>query len=353
MAQVRVMHYLNQFFAGIGGEEKADVPPDSREGPVGPGKHLQDLLGDSAKIVTTAYCGDNYFVQHPEEALTSILKIAKDKDVKLVVAGPAFDAGRYGLACVDVCHTLSTSAGLYSVTSMYEENPGVEAYKQYKDTGVFLLPTLSTLSSMEDALSRMAKFVSKLVSGVKIGPAADEDYIPRGIRVIEPVHKKGAQRAVEMLMNKVAGRPFATEIPIEIPEVIPIPHRIANLKEAQLAIASTTGVHATGNPYGFVATKNTKWAKYPIDQLNSMKDVAWDVVHGGYSADIISSNPDCGVPLDVCREMKGEGVFAQLNPSLYATTGNGGAISAMRAIGREMGLSIKAEGVDGVLLVST
>ena len=32
MAKVLVMHFLNQFFAGIGGEDKADVPVGSSEG---------------------------------------------------------------------------------------------------------------------------------------------------------------------------------------------------------------------------------------------------------------------------------------------------------------------------------
>ena len=62
MTQVRVMHYLNQFFAGIGGEEKADVPPDFREGSVGPGKRLQGLLGDSANIVTLYLMAETSFI---------------------------------------------------------------------------------------------------------------------------------------------------------------------------------------------------------------------------------------------------------------------------------------------------
>jgi len=51
MSKVRVMHYVNQFFAGIGSEERAGVPVESFEGPVGPGKRLQILLGESAKII--------------------------------------------------------------------------------------------------------------------------------------------------------------------------------------------------------------------------------------------------------------------------------------------------------------
>ena len=37
---LRVVHYINQFFAQIGGEEKADYAPEYREGAVGPGLAL-------------------------------------------------------------------------------------------------------------------------------------------------------------------------------------------------------------------------------------------------------------------------------------------------------------------------
>ncbi|MFC1814915.1 glycine/sarcosine/betaine reductase selenoprotein B family protein [Thermodesulfobacteriota bacterium] len=51
VARIRVVHYLNQFFAGVGGEEKADIPLFFSEGPIGPGKRLQTLCSGSAEIV--------------------------------------------------------------------------------------------------------------------------------------------------------------------------------------------------------------------------------------------------------------------------------------------------------------
>ena len=47
----RVIHYINQFFAGIGGEDKADVGPEVREGVVGPGMAFKAALGGEAEIV--------------------------------------------------------------------------------------------------------------------------------------------------------------------------------------------------------------------------------------------------------------------------------------------------------------
>ena len=353
MAQVRVLHYLNQFFAGIGGEEKADVTPGSRQEPMGPGKRLQDLLGDSAKIVTTVYCGDNYFAQNHDEALASILKIAKAQDIKMVIAGPAFQAGRYGFACAEVMHYLSTSLDLYCVGGMHIENPAVATYKQYKDRGVFVLPTAADVAGMEDALSRMAKFVSKLVPGANIGSAAEEGYIPQGIRVIKTVNKSGKERAIDMLLDKLAGRPFTTEIPIEHLESVPVPPPVANLKDAYLAIVSSAGVVPEGNPDGFKSIRVTQWEKYSIENLDSMKDGKWEVHHFGYDNTYMLQNPNYGVPLDVVREMEKEGVFARLCPYFFTTVGTNASIHAMQKNGREIAQELKAEGVDAVLLVST
>jgi len=353
MAQARVMHYLNQFFAGMGAEDKTNVPVGFREEALGPGKRLQSLLGDSAKIVVTTYCGDNYFAENTDKALEAILQIAKNHNVEIVVAGPAFAAGRYGFACNEVCHFLSTSAGLHCVTGMFAENPGVDGYRQYKDRRVFLLPTSDAISGMEDALSRMAQFVSKLASGSAIGLASEEGYLPRGIRLDVDVNKIGAERAINMLLDKLAGRSFDTEIPYESFEEVPIPPAIADIKKTCIALASTSGVTTAGNPYGFKMFRNTKFEKYPIGNMNSMKEASWNVLHGGYGTSFMLANPNYGVPLDASRELEREGAFKKLYPYFYGTTGVEGTITDMEAIGRSMATDMKAEGVDAVLLVST
>jgi glycine reductase len=56
----RIVHYVNQFFGGIGGEEKAHTPLEVREGPVGPGRALQQVLGGKGAVVATLICGDDY-----------------------------------------------------------------------------------------------------------------------------------------------------------------------------------------------------------------------------------------------------------------------------------------------------
>ena len=46
---MRVVHYLNQFFGGLGGEKKAGAPLKSRQGAVGPGLLLEQLLGNAMR----------------------------------------------------------------------------------------------------------------------------------------------------------------------------------------------------------------------------------------------------------------------------------------------------------------
>ena len=51
MSKLRIVHYINQFFANIGGEEKADYQPELREGIVGPGMALTPISTRTLKLL--------------------------------------------------------------------------------------------------------------------------------------------------------------------------------------------------------------------------------------------------------------------------------------------------------------
>ncbi len=353
MARMRILHYINQFFAGLGGEDKALTPMGVLKGPIGPGRRLDSLLRKYGEIVVTVYCGDEYFVHNQEGVLNSTMKLAKDENIEAIICGPAFLAGRYGFACVEVCQFLSSFGGLFAISAMSPDNPAVLKYKQYKNGRMYIFPTSDQLTGMEEALSKIASFVSKLAIGEGVPRASEDGYIKRGIRIPWIANKIGAKRAVDLLVDKMMGSSFITEIPLETKEVAIVAPPISNLRDAQLALASTAGVHAAGNPYGFKAFSNTQWKKYPIGHLRSMKDAEWCVIHGGTSTAYMSGNPNFAVPIDVCTEMLREGVFRELCPYLYATTGVGASVSTMESIGREIAIDVKDQGVTGVLLVST
>ncbi|MDQ3353385.1 MAG: glycine/betaine/sarcosine/D-proline family reductase selenoprotein B, partial [Actinomycetota bacterium] len=112
----RVVHYLNQFFAGQGGEDAASSPPRSQDGAVGPGRRLGQLLGSDFEIVATVFCGDDDASGRPE-AIDEILALVRQGNPDLLVIGPAFTSGRYGLACARLARA-AVDAGLAVVAAM-------------------------------------------------------------------------------------------------------------------------------------------------------------------------------------------------------------------------------------------
>ena len=179
MKKYKVVHYINQFFAGIGGEEKADYKPELREGFVGPGQALQAALGDEFEVVATIICGDNYFGENLEVATDTVLEMVKKYNPDVFVAGPAFNAGRYGVACGTVCKAVEERLGVPSVTAEYEENPGVDMFR--KD--VIIMKTGNSAADMRKAVKSISNIVKKLAKGEEILGPAIEGYHERGIRV--------------------------------------------------------------------------------------------------------------------------------------------------------------------------
>src|SRR5262245_60668309 len=116
--EMRIVHYLNQFFAGIGGEDRADTPPDARAGAVGPGLALQQLLGGEAEIAGMVWCGDGLVADGPADVVDAIVTLIESFAPDVVVAGPAFGAGRYGLACARVCAAVTRRLGIPALAAM-------------------------------------------------------------------------------------------------------------------------------------------------------------------------------------------------------------------------------------------
>src|SRR4029079_16923576 len=126
MSALRVVSYLNQFFGQIGGEDKAGVGPQGFPGAVGAARALQQALGDAGRVVATVVAGDNYVAERADGAVAEILDLLAAEQPDLVLAGPAFLAGRYGVACGALCADAQARLGVPAVTGMHPENPGVE-----------------------------------------------------------------------------------------------------------------------------------------------------------------------------------------------------------------------------------
>jgi glycine reductase len=352
---ISVVHVVNQFFAGVGGEERAGVPVAVFDGAVGAARGLQIQLGGEARIICTVYFGDNYFHECNEEAMKAVLDAVRARHPQVVIAGPAFNAGRYGISCVEICHAVANELKIPCVTAMHEENPAIGTYRGRADLNVFCLPTAETTVGMTDALKALAKFALRLAMAEPIGPAKQEGYIPRGIRRLVKTARPGYQRAIDMLLKKIANEPFETEIPMENWEDISPAAPLKNVSERKIAVVTTSGVVPWGNPDRFKTFRNTFWKKYNIAEVKELEPGKWEAVHGGYNVAYMNKNPHYGVPLDALRLLEAEGKIGagKLYPAYYVIPGNQGSPALMRRMGQEIAADLKQDGVEGVLFVAT
>src|SRR5262249_48615136 len=115
---LRVVCYLNQFFGQLGGEDKAGVEPRTLVGAAGAARAVEQALGQAGTVVATIVCGDNYAAEQPERAVSELVARVADARPDLLVAGPAFLAGRYGVACGALCAAVQAKLGITAVTGM-------------------------------------------------------------------------------------------------------------------------------------------------------------------------------------------------------------------------------------------
>ncbi len=346
---MRVIHYLNQFFAGIGGEEKADVPFEVRDGPVGPGRALQGILGDRATIVQTFVCGDNAFHDDRDATNVALISALESSDADLLVAGPAFNAGRYGLACGAACALAWERFKIPAVTGLHPENPGVEVYQDR----VVIVPTGESATEMVAELERLAPIGLKLAAGEALGPADEAGILPRGFRgnwVVEPFP---AARAVAMLLAKLRGEAYQTEIPLPKPvESVPPAKPLPDLSGATVALVTEGGLVPVDNPDKIESSSATRWASYPLSRL-AEDEHGFKSIHAGYDASWVNEDPDRMVPLDAARALERAGVIGRLHDAYYVTVGTGTSVTNASRIGSEIAQKLIDEGVHAAIVTST
>lgn len=349
MVKLRVVHYLNQFFAGMGGEEKADVTPASRDGAVGPAVALNAALGEAGEVVGTVYCGDNYMAQDAGKATGKVVKLIGQFKPDVVVAGPAFGSGRYGLACGQVCAAVQESLKVPAVTGVHRGSPAAEAYRGK----VLMASTRDTAAGMGDAIPVMARLAVKLATKQRLGPAYEEGYLPTGRRENQFSEKTAAERAVEMLLRKLRGEDPKTEWPLpQYDRVAPAPP-LENPGKATIALVTEGGIVHRGNPEKLESGWATKWLKFDIAREIALSSQKYQSIHGGFDTTAANAEPNRMVPLDVARDMEREGAIGRLYHYLFSTTGNMGPIASFRKFGQEMAAELSAAGVQGVILTAT
>lgn len=349
MSKIRVVQYINQFFAQIGGEEKADIPAELRNGPVGPGLAFNQAWGEEAEVVATIICGDSYFNENLEKAQAEVLEMVKSQNPDLFIAGPAFNAGRYGVACGTIAKAVQDTLNIPVLTGMYVENPGADMFK--KD--VYIVSTKNSAAGMRDAVKKMAPFALKLAKHEAIGASSVEGYMPNGVRVNLFEEERGSARAVKMLIAKLNNKPFTTEFPMpSFDRVAPNP-AVKDMAHAKVALCTSGGIVPLGNPDHIESSSASHYGEYDIEGVMDLTADKWATAHGGYDPVYANEDADRVLPVDVLREMEASGRIGSLHRYFYTTVGNGTAVASSKAFAAEYAQKLKADGVDCVIMTST
>ncbi len=346
----RIVHYLNQFYAGIGGEDMADVGPSVHEGAMGPGMALKAALGEGYEIVGTVVCGDNYVNANLENGvLEDLLEKIRSFQPDGVLAGPAFNAGRYGVACGAVSKAVKDTLKIPVVTGMYHENPGCDMYKKEME----IVVTKNSAADMRRCAPVMANLLKKKLNGEEILGPAVEGYHERGIRVNYFSDRRASKRAVEMLVKRLNDQPFETEYPMpKVDRVLPAAP-LQDLSKAKIALVTSGGVVPHGNPDHIESSNATRWGKYSLAGLETATKDMWTSVHGGYDRQYICEDPNLVLGLDAFRKLEREGFIGGLLDFFCVTVGNGTATDSAKRFALEYIPLLKEAQVDAVVLVST
>lgn len=341
----KIVYYVNQFYGGVGGEDVADYPLEFHKDALGPAKGFATAWGDDCEVVTTVLCGDQYFGENREDVLNKIVAAVEELQPDLFVAGPAFNAGRYGDACATACKAVQERTNVKVLTGMYIENPG--AIMNRKD--LYIVATSNSGGGMRKAIPAMVKLAKKIVSGEEIGTAADEGYIPRGYRknLVVPVH--AAERAADMLYAKLNNKPYTTEVKVDEYEKIDPAPPIKDLSKATIAFVTEAAIVPLGNPDHIKHASATNWAKYSLEGIYDLVEGQFEGVHGGFDASWCNADPDRVMPVDAVRHFESTGYIGKMFETFYSTCGNGTPIEMCKKFGAEIAQELLKAGVDGVL----
>lgn len=338
-----IVHYLNQFFAGFGGEEAADHEPVRLDGPQGPGR---GLAAAGLTVDVTLACGDDFFGEHEEDALSTLLGWIEEFEADVLVCGPSFGSGRYGYACGVLAREVGRR-GIPVVAAMTPDSPGVLA----AEGAAHIVPTGSNVAGMREALPVIASIASRLAAGEAVGGPDDEGYLPRGLRVNALVDRTGAERAIDLLLAKLAGD-VATEV-APSGDRVPPPPPVDDLASARLALVTEAGCVPQGNPDRLPTRHANVWLRYDVADADGLAPGDYESVHAGFDTTAANADPNRLVPLDAVRELERAHIVGVVHDVFYTTSGVDTPVATAARHGQEIAAELREAQVGAVILTGT
>jgi glycine reductase len=204
---------------------------------------------------------------------------------------------------------------------------------------------------MRTVVPVVAGIAVRLAAGEPVGGPEEEGYLPRGLRSNTTSDRTGAERAIELLLAKLAGD-VRTEVGPTGDRVAPAPP-VADVSSVRLALVSEAGCVPQGNPDQLPTRHANVWLRYPIGGVDSLAAGTYESVHAGFDTTAGNADPNRLVPLDATRELEGRGAFGSLHDAFYTTSGVDTPVATAAKFGQEIAAELLEAKVGAVVLTGT
>ena len=156
-----------------------------------------------------------------------------------------------------------------------------------------------------------------------------------------------------MLIKKLNGEPFETELPIPEQDFVAVAEPIKDLSKAKIALVTTGGIVPVDNPDRIQSASATRWGRYDISQMDRLKAGEFKTIHAGFDPAAADADPNVIMPVDVMKDYLKEGKYGSLHKYFYSTVGTGTTQAEAARMAREIVEKLKEDNVDGVIMTST
>jgi glycine reductase len=158
---------------------------------------------------------------------------------------------------------------------------------------------------------------------------------------------------VDLLIKKINGDRYVTEVPLRTLEKVTPADPILSLSDSIVAMVTTGGMVPRGNPDKLKQAFSVSYGKYDINGMDKMPVGDYESIHGGYDTTIVNDDPNRLVPLDEMRIFEKEGKFKAIYKHFFSTCGVGTNVENSKSIGRGIVEDLRNGQVDAAILTST
>ena len=228
-------------------------------------------------------------------------------------------------------------------------SPEVEAFLREHQT--VIVPTGSNVAGMREALPVVASLATRLAAGEDVGGPDEGGYLPRGLRVNALVDRTGAERAIDLLLAKLAGD-VATEVAPSGGRVAP-PPPVDDVASVRLALVTEAGCVPQGNPDRLPTRHANVWLRYDVSGAETLAAGDYESVHAGFDTAAANADPNRLVPLDAARALQRQGAIGVLHDAFYTTSGVDTPVATAARHGQEIAAELREMQVGAVILTGT